>query len=328
VQAGTGADEHLVDGALADWAAGDTSTPGLLTGTAGYYVMTEKLAQMAAATGHNEDAERYAALAADIKNAFNSRFFNTTLRTYTNEGNASAEGTQAANALALDAGLVLDGERQHVLDSLVQRIYAYNPFGGGPHISGGMVSLSQIIRALADNGRHDVLWEMLQEKTRPSYGYFFEPTNAHPHGVTTIPEYWDLASSQNHMILLQISEWFSTGLAGIRQAPGSVGYSELVIRPQLVGTEEHPLTHVRGTYRTPHGEVSSEWSTSDSGLRLSVAVPSNTTATVFVPAGAGDTVEARPDGDSTAARPVLVGAQDGYVAYRVGPGSFEFLATP
>ena len=26
------------------------------------------------------------------------------------------------------------------------------------------------------------------------------------------------------MILLQIDEWFSKGLAGIRQAPGSVGF--------------------------------------------------------------------------------------------------------
>ena len=43
-------------------------------------------------------------------------------------------------------------ETKHVLDDLVARIHAYHPNGGGPHISGGMVSLQAIYR-VADGPR-------------------------------------------------------------------------------------------------------------------------------------------------------------------------------
>ena len=84
------------------------------------------------------------------------------------------------------------------------------------------------------------------------------------------------------MILLQIDEWFSKGLAGLDQAPGSVGFEGIVIKPRLVGD----LTHVAGSYETPHGRVASEW-TRDAGRRApDVTVPAGTNAKVYVPAGA------------------------------------------
>ena len=53
-----------------------------------------------------------------------------------------------------------------------------------------------------------------RSRARPSYANFVNQ------GRTTIPEFWDFAGSQNHMILLQIDEWFNAGLAGIGQAAG------------------------------------------------------------------------------------------------------------
>ena len=55
-----------------------------------------------------------------------------------------------------------------------------------------------------------------------------QPTTAHPNGMTTMPERWTLGDSQNHMILLQIEEWFHTGVAGIKQAPDSIAYRKLI----------------------------------------------------------------------------------------------------
>ena len=74
-----------------------------------------------------------------------------------------------------------------------------------------------------------MLWDVLQEPSAPSYANFVAQ------GRTTIPESWDFAGSQNHMILLQIDEWFNAGLAGIRQAPGSTGYDRVIVKPQAVG---------------------------------------------------------------------------------------------
>ncbi|GAA3479568.1 hypothetical protein [Streptomyces yanii] len=62
--------------------------------------------------------------------------------------------------------------------------------------------------------------------------------------MTTVPEHWyapDNNSSLNHMILLQIDEWFSAGLAGIQHAQDSIAYERITVKPKLVRTPEHPL---------------------------------------------------------------------------------------
>ncbi|MFD8078797.1 family 78 glycoside hydrolase catalytic domain [Streptomyces sp. NPDC059718] len=280
-KAGTGADAYIVDAALADWIAAE-NTSGRITGTWGYHQIADRMAKMADLLGRHADALDYRSLASNIKTAFNDAFYNTTLGRYTSQGNAGTTGaTQAAQALALDEGLVPEGERQRVLDALVELVYAFQPFGGGPHFSGGTIGLAPIVRALMDGGRDDVLWDALQEDTRPSYGFFLAPTTANPQGLTTHPEQWDMGNSKNHMILLQIEEWFHSGLAGIRQARGTAGYRYLVIDPRIVGD----LTHVQGSYETPQGQVASEWSLKKGTFRLKVDVPANTTAEVRVPKG-------------------------------------------
>ncbi|MFD0856404.1 alpha-L-rhamnosidase N-terminal domain-containing protein, partial [Actinomadura adrarensis] len=88
---GTGANEHIVDAALADWVAAD-QTSGRITGTWGYHVMITKMAQMAELTGHTADAATYRQLATDIREAFNRAFYNESLGRYTSSGNAGTAG--------------------------------------------------------------------------------------------------------------------------------------------------------------------------------------------------------------------------------------------
>jgi alpha-L-rhamnosidase len=312
------ATDYIVTGLLADWVSAEQTSQQIF-GTWGYYLSAKYMSEMAALTGRNADAASYATLAANIKTAFNSRFFNTTLHRYTANGNGGTTGaTQAAQALALDAGLVPDGERANVLQALVDNIYAYKPFGGGPHLSAGHVGLAPVVRSLLEGGRSDVLWDVLQEDTRPSYGYFLQPTTAHPEGLTTFPEQWDRGASQNHMILLQVEEWFHTGLAGIKQAPGSVAYRDLIIKPTPVGD----LTFAKGHYTTPQGTARSEWRRDATGItRFDVTVPANTTATVYVPAkSASQTFAATGSGDARHLR-----YEDGYQVYDVAPGEVTFL---
>ena len=277
------------------------------------------MSEMAALIGRDADAATYGTLAQNIKTAFNARFFNTTLHRYTAAGNGGTTGaTQAAQAVALDAGLVPEGERQNVLNALVENIYAYQPFGGGPHFSAGTIGLAPVVRSLLEGGRSDVLWDVLQEDTRPSYGFNMLPTTAHPEGLTTHPERWTLGDSQNHMILLQIEEWFHTGVAGIKQAPGSVAYRELIVKPTPVGD----LTHAKGHYTTPQGTARSEWRRDATGItRFDVTIPANTKATVYVPArSAAQTFVATGSGDARYLR-----YEDGYQVYDVAAGDVTFL---
>jgi len=314
-KAGTGADEHIVDAALADWVAAD-QTSGRITGTWGYYVMTRELAELARLTGHQADAQKYGTLAEEIRAAFNAHFYNTALRRYTTDGTAGTAGaTQTAQALALDAGLVPDSERAAVLDALVELVYAFHPVGDGPHFSGGTIGMASIVRALSAGGRDNVLWDLLQENEEPSYGFFMEPTVANPGGLTTMGERWNRGDSKNHMILAQIEEWFHAGLAGIRAADGTTAYRELVFQPKVVGD----LTFVRGSYETPQGLARSEWTRKDGRFRLAVTVPPNTTAEVWVP-----TVDGAVLGTPHRAR--FLRMDGSYAVYRVASGSYTFLA--
>ncbi|HEU5469855.1 MAG TPA: family 78 glycoside hydrolase catalytic domain [Actinophytocola sp.] len=312
---GTGADAHIVDAALADWVSAE-QTSGRITGTWGYYTMIGKLATMAELTGHAEDAARYRTLAGEIRTAFNAHFYNQQLRRYTADGNAGTTGaTQTAQALALDAGLVPDTERAAVLDALVELVYAFHPNGDGPHFSGGTIGMAPTVRALAAAGRDDVLWDLLQEDEQPGYGFFMESTVANPGGMTTMGERWNRGDSKNHMILAQIEEWLHTGLAGIREAGGSTAYRALVIQPKVVGD----LTSVTGSYQTPHGLARSEWTKSDRRFRLTVQIPANTTAEVWVPNQTGRPVVASH-------RATFLRVDGNHAVYRVPSGSFTFVA--
>jgi alpha-L-rhamnosidase len=312
VAAGT----FLVDAALADWASADSTTSGRITGTWAYHQVADRMARMAAVIGRDADAREYGNLAANIKQAFNAAFYNTKLGRYTSDGNLGATGaTQAAQALALDEGLVPDGERRRVLDSLVELINSYHPAGGGPHLSGGTIGLAPTVRALMDGGRDDVLWNVVQETTQPSYGFFLASTAANPNGLTTMPEFWDLHDSKNHMILLQIEEWFHGGLAGIRQAPGSVGYRKLVIDPRVVGD----LTDVEAHYQTPQGEVALQWALKGGTFLMKLEVPPNTTAEVRLPT-TGGAAHATADG-ATFER-----IEGDRAVYSVQAGSYVFTA--
>ncbi|MEW2352390.1 family 78 glycoside hydrolase catalytic domain [Spirillospora sp. NPDC029432] len=315
-KAGTGANEHIVDAALADWVAAD-QTSGRITGTWGYHVMISKMARMAELTGHTADARAYWKLAADIKQAFNKAFFNESLGRYTAAGNGGTAGaTQTAQALALDAGLVPDGKRASVLDALVELVYAFHPNGDGPHFSGGTIGMAPTIRALAEGGRDDVLWDLLQEDDQPSYGYFMASTPANPGGMTTIGERWTRGDSKNHMILAQIEEWFHSHLAGIRQAPGSTAYGRLIVQPKPVGD----LRHVEGGYSTPQGPARSSWSRSGHRFELRITIPANTTAEVRLPTGGYENVRAP-------ARAAFLRTEGEYAVYSVPSGAFTFTAT-
>ncbi|KAH7095814.1 putative alpha-L-rhamnosidase [Paraphoma chrysanthemicola] len=309
---------YIVDAALADWVEDDARTSGRITGTWGYYHTINAMARMANLTGHAEDAARYTVLAGEIKNAFHKAFYNEASGRYTNFGNNSTvNATQAAQALALDAGLVPEENRESVLNALVELIYAYNPSNGtGPHLSGGTIGMGPIVRALSAGGRDDVLWEALQENDQPSYGYFLEPTVENPNGFTTIGERWNRKDSKNHMILAQIDEWFHAGIAGIQPTAlttvSDTWENRLIFQPKVVGDLESAL----GSYQTPWGEARSKWSRVGRSFTLTVTVPSNVVAEVRLPAGGnvGATKRAK-----------LLSGNGGSAVYNVPSGKHTFI---
>jgi alpha-L-rhamnosidase len=84
-----------------------------------------------------------------------------------------------------------------------------------------------------------------------------------------------------HSSYLHICAWFIEGLGGIMPDPAAPGYKHFIIRPGVL--QNKPLDWVKVKFDSPYGTIRSEWQIQNGMLTLNVAVPPNTTATVYVP---------------------------------------------
>ncbi len=271
---GSTATNHIVSHGLGDWYDLGPKPPGYaqltpraLTATAFYYEGARVLANTARLLGKAEDAQRYGRLTEDIKTAFNQAFFNPQTLQY-------ATGSQCANAIPLVMGLVPAEHRSAVLEAIVKDVR-----GRGNGLTAGDVGYRYLLRALADGGRSDVIFDMNQQTDKPGYGYQLKQ------GATSLTEAWDArrGSSQNHFMLGHIMEWFYHDLAGLAPDPAGPGFERIQFRPQPVGT----ITWASASYQSIRGKVASSWKREGEAFTLNISVPPGSTATVRVPGKTG-----------------------------------------
>ena len=291
------AQDGILNYGLGDWVASDTSTPLAVTATYAYHQLAATMSDIASVLGDSAGQQNYAQLASTIATAFNNQFLDPAHGTY-------ASGSQASDALALDMGIVPQQYQSAVLAHLIASIRAQ-----GNHLTVGEIALPSVFRVLEDAGRDDVLYDVATQTTSPSYGYQVT------HGATSLTELWDgptAGQSQDHFMLGAIDEWFTSGLGGIRAAPGAVGYDRLVIAPAVVGD----LTDVSASYGSVRGPISTRWTRQGRQLQLDVTVPAGTTATVLVPVDPSHPVASQGHGFQE--------FQGDHAVYDIGSGSYSF----
>jgi len=288
---------------LGDWSAAQSTTAQPVIDY-GYYRGASTMAKIAALLGKTDDAAKYSALASSLKDEYNGKYLHVNA-----DGSAYyANNTEAANAVALDAGLVPAQYHDAVVASLVAAVRAY-----GNRIGTGSVALGPLFRTLHAAGRDDVIYDMVVNPASPGYAYLVNS------GKTALTESLSGTGSQDHHFLGEVASWFVHGLVGIQQAPDSIGYGSLVVRPALVGD----LMHASGSYETPQGEASASWTKAANGLlsSLDVTVPPNTSTKVYVPAASADETFVAHGSASVQ----YVGYQDGAQVYSVGDGQATFV---
>lgn len=305
---GTKSKDLIVSHGLGDWCdfgpapyGPSQHTPIPLTATAMYFCDAQIVAETARLLGKTADADKYAKLAGDIREAFNRTFFHGDTGQY-------ATGSQASNAIPLVLGLVDAKRVPDVLENLVKDVRAHKN-----HLTAGDIGHRFLVQALNQGGRSDVVFDMTNQRDVPSYGSQIEQ------GVTSLTEVWDpkRGFSQNHCMLGHIEEWFYNGLAGIQLDPSEVGFAKIVIKPQIVGD----ITWVKAHYDSIRGRIVSEWKLENGTLVMDVTVPPNTTATVYVPAGKDKTVTVN-DGAGPSVAPARREADT--AVYEVGSGKYRF----
>ncbi len=308
---GSRASNHIINYGLGDWYDLGPKAPGVaqltpiaLTGTAFYFQDAQIMAQAAAWLGKTNDAHAFSELAGEIRAAFNDRFYHPANRSY-------ATGSQCANSIPLVMGLCDPANRAAVLDSVVGDVRAR-----GNALTAGDVGYRYLLRALADGGRSDVIFDLNHQSEKPGYGFQLKK------GATSLTEAWNAgrSSSQNHFMLGQIMEWFYHDLAGIQNDPGSPGFQQILIQPQPVGD----ITWVRAQFNSIRGKIVSDWKRNGDKFALKVSIPANTTATVFVPAktSTGVTESGKPASSSRGVK--FLREENGCAVFEIGSGDYDF----
>jgi hypothetical protein len=265
------ADNHIVAYGLGDWFDIGPKNPGYaqltangVSATAIYYYNTTIMQQIAETLNKPEDATMYKTLAANIKDAFIKKYYDTAT-------GKIERNSQTANAMALYMGLTDEQNRPQILRNLVDDIR-----GRGNALTAGDIGYRYVLQALEQGGQSEIIYDMNTRYDVPGYGWMLA------HGATALTESWQAYGfvSNNHFMLGHLMEWLYSGLGGIKQTPASVAFREVAIEPQPVGD----VTWAKTSYETPYGTVRCYWERNDDKFVLNVSVPANSSAVVTLPA--------------------------------------------
>ena len=206
---GSQAADHIVSEGLGDWYdLGPADRPGFaqltqppITATAFYFLDAQLMSKIAKLLGKEEDSQKYADLAQEIRKAW--------LNEFRNADGTYGTNSQCVNAIGLEMDLVETTDREQVLEALVKDVRDNNNA-----TTAGDVGHRFVLQALAHGGHSDLIYEMINQDERPGYGYQLKK------GATSLTEAWDAnhQSSHNHFMLGHITEWFygATGWHSIR----------------------------------------------------------------------------------------------------------------
>ena len=251
------------------WCLGDWCTPtGVqipepFVNTAYFYHVTELMSRVAKSLGKTDDYQTFLNFGNKIKADFNKAYYNADKASYW-------EGRQGADVFALAFGLVPEENYKPVFNSLLEHLKTINY-----HFDTGILGTPLLLKVLEQNGRHDVIYKIMNQKDFPSFGYLLDSKNS------TLWESWNGDGSKSHPMFGSVVEWFYSGIGGIKADPSSPGMKHFVIAPENIAE----LTYCKTSYNNLFGKIRSEWKRDDSGkLSILIEVPENTSATFVLPA--------------------------------------------
>ena len=287
-------------------------TDKTLIGTAYYYQLFEVMARYARILDKPTDEAEYKKHAAMVAGAFQQRFFKPQPGDYDN-------GTQTSSILPLQFGMVPEDNRPTVLQALQNNIETVSH----GHVGTGLVGAQWLMRTLTDNGLGDTAYEIATQKTYPGLGYMVEQ------GATTVWELWNgntadpAMNSANHVMQIgDMGVWMYEYLAGIRADPEKPGFQHVLIHPYTTGD----LTFVKGSHPSMYGVIKTAWTRNNGKFTLTVTVPPNATASVWIPTkdAAQVTESGHPAGAADGVK--FVRMEAGSAIYDTGSGTYRFEA--
>jgi len=247
-----------------------TENPSAEMVTPLYYVSARLLADQAKRRHLKSDETHFRQVADKIRTAYRRQFV---------DGSTGrvGPGTQASQAFALYTGIVTESERAKVLAYLIQEIHARKD-----HLSTGIMGTKFMLDVLSREGYADLAYRIVTQPDFPGWGWMLK------NGATTLWEHWEYSDntfSHNHPMFGSVSQWMMQWLGGIQPEVDSVGFDQIVIRPQVPAG----LDWVKSHYDSIRGRIVSNWRRGEDSVQFEIEIPVNSHARVVLPVD-GDSV--------------------------------------
>ena len=239
-----------------------------------------------------KDTAELEAMAQNIRASFREKFMENGMPKLYMKGDALDENhtgnrirpvkpvTQTAISLILRFGLYEEQERQGLVDKLVELI---EEFDG--RMSTGFVGTPLILRALSDNGRADVAFNLLLQERNPSWLFSVNQ------GATTMWEHWNSQkedgsfwstdmNSFNHYAYGAVYDWMFGDMVGLTVSEDGVGYEKITYKPHT----DKRIGFAQASLETRRGKLAASWKyLPDGRIRYELTLPATTTAVVTIP---------------------------------------------
>ncbi|MFZ9982478.1 MAG: family 78 glycoside hydrolase catalytic domain [Cyclobacteriaceae bacterium] len=277
-----------------------------------YARSVELVMKTAGVLGKQDEVKYYGDLLKRVRAAY--------LREYLTPGGRLISGTQTAWVLALNFDMLPDDMRAGAAQKLVDNIKSYNN-----HLTTGFLGTPYLCHVLSRFGHGDLAYTLLLQESYPSWLY---PVKM---GATTIWERWDGIkpdssfqtpgmNSFNHYAYGAIGDWMYRVVAGLDTDESAPGYKGITVKP-LTG---NGLTLADATLETPYGKARSGWKKEGNVFNLTVEIPANASAIIFIPAVESAKVTESGKSLETASGLTIMESGGGFVKVKAGSGQYQF----
>jgi alpha-L-rhamnosidase len=273
--------KHIVYQGLGDWCppGGNDAidTPVEFTSTAFHYLDVCIMEQVAHLLGKNSDVKKYAEERQAIAKEMVANFYSPTMKTF---------GSQTADVMALDFGLVPKDDNKAVADAVVRNMNEKS----ADFMHCGIFGIARIGSMLARNGNSQAAWDLFTKKGENSFDRMWSSAKAtslwETLPVNAASQKIAAESSHNHPMQAGYDVLFYEDVAGIRPDDSGLGFK--VIRFQPLFTRQ--LSWAKASIESAYGTIASDWKMETNGLNWQISIPPNSSGLVAFSKGKDITV--------------------------------------
>ena len=233
--------------------------------TAFMYRTAKEMSEIADLIGLSGESLRLRDFAHEVRHAWQREFID--------ENGVVSPRSQANLTRALAFDLVPADILADVAAQLVALIRE-----AGTHLGTGFLATPFLLPVLADTGHVDVAYELLFQRTEPSWLLMLD------RGATTVWEEWEgidekgvSRASLNHYSKGAVISFLHRYTAGLQEL--EPGYQRFSVRPFPGGG----LTRASTFHVSPYGRIHVAWTQTTNGFEIDLTVPEGTTARLWLP---------------------------------------------